>query len=95
MTTYNKGVLLGLLETLNPPARAIVIGSAFGEDEVQAVQEIAAERDNGKLEVVVMPKGTFDREGPAGILNYQRQELGRLFGRLWETDGANGVRRWE
>lgn len=49
MTTYNKDVLLGLLETLNPPARAVVIGSAFGEDEVQAVREVAAEREQRQV----------------------------------------------
>jgi hypothetical protein len=84
MTTYNKDVLLALLETLNPPARAIVIGGGFGGDEVQAVREIASGWDKGKVEVVAVPKGNFDREGPAGILNYQRRELDRF---VWEVMG--------
>jgi hypothetical protein len=93
MLAYNKDVLLTLLETLNPPPRGIVTGGAFGPEVVQEIQQIAAEWDGkGKLEVVVVPTGTFEREGPAGIVDFQKRELGRVFGVAWETQG--GVRRW-
>jgi hypothetical protein len=92
MLSYNKDVLLALLETLNPPPRGIVTGGAFGPEVVKEIGEIAAGWDGGKLEVVVVPRGTFEREGLAGVATFQRRELGRVFGVDWERQGV--VRRW-
>jgi hypothetical protein len=86
MTSYNKEVLLNLLETLNPPPRGIAIGGLFPPEEVAAVERIAAEREG--LQVMRVPPGTFEREGLAGVVGLVKKELGRMFGVSWGAEGS-------
>ena len=84
MGSCNKDVLLTLLGALNPPPRGIVIGGGFGPEDVQAVKQVVAERDYGEgLRVFVVPPGTIEREGPAGVVNLLKKELGEVFGVAW------------
>ncbi|MCJ1250570.1 hypothetical protein MMC30_007798 [Trapelia coarctata] len=81
-------VLTTLLNTLNPTPRGVIVGGGMKEDGVEEVQRIVAEWNEARPEgaeipVVKVPAGTFEAGGPAGLVKWIREELGRVYKVEW------------
>lgn len=96
VTAYNKDALLTLLETLNPSPRGIAVGGGYRPEDQEGIQQVAADWAKGKgverLPIVIVPGGTYEREGPEGVVSLLRRELGEAFGISWEAQ-QNGEMR--
>jgi len=82
-------VLNTLLDTVNPPPRGVIIGGGMNEDEVGEVKRIVGGwNDQGRegeaeVPVVRVPAGTVEAGGPAGLVKWIQEELGRVYSVEW------------